>query len=147
MISGCLVKLNQMAELFPRLRPRHDCDSIFKSMRRLSAYLALSVIWAGVLNPFVTAAQLSTVPACCRRNGMHHCQIYSGSSRETGFQSQRPKCPHATPLLFASATGLESEKFNFSAPAIAGLVAPASLDRTDAEATHNQSARAPPSLL
>jgi hypothetical protein len=116
-------------------------------MRCLSTYFALSIIWAGLLAPFVSAAQLSPVPACCRRNGMHHCQIFSGSSRETGFQSPRPKCPYATPVLFAPVTGVQSEKFNLSTPAIAGFIAPAPLDRTYALAADNRTARAPPSLL
>jgi hypothetical protein len=116
-------------------------------MRRLSAYFALLVIWSGAVTPFVTAAQVSTVPTCCRRNGMHHCQIYSRTSRETGFQSPRPKCPYATPVLFAAVTGLESEKFNLSAPSIAGFFAPAPLDRACKAAVRNQSARAPPPSL
>jgi hypothetical protein len=120
-------------------------------MRRLSTYFALSLIWAGLLAPFVPAALLSPVPACCRRNGMHHCQISSRSSREnsraTGFQSPRPKCPHATPALFAAATGLESEKFNLSTPAVAGFIAPASFDQVYKTAARNQSARAPPQSL
>ena len=116
-------------------------------MRRLSTYFALSVIWAGVLTPFVPAAQLSTVPACCRRSGMHHCQTYSRTSRETGFQAPRPKCPYATPVLFAAVTGLESEKFNLSAPLIAGFSVPAPLDRAYKAAVRNQSTRAPPPSL
>jgi hypothetical protein len=116
-------------------------------MRRLFTYFALSVIWAGVLNPFVTAAQLSAAPACCRRNGMHHCQMSSGSSRETGFQAPRPKCPYATPVTRAALTALESARFNLSTPAAAGLVAPAPLHRAYAADLHNRTARGPPPTI
>jgi hypothetical protein len=113
-------------------------------MQGLSAYFALSVVWAGLFTPFVTAAQLSTTPACCRRSGMHHCEMYPRSSRETGFQSPRSKCPYATPVLFASVNGLESGTFNLVAPSIAGFVALAPLDCPRATDSHNQGARAPP---
>jgi len=119
-------------------------------VRRLSTYFALLLIWAGVLTPFVTAAQLSSVPACCRRNGMHHCQMYSGqtgSSGGTGFRAQPPRCPYSTPALLAVLTGLEPVRFNLSTPAAAGVVAPARLDRAYAAAVQHQSARGPPSLL
>ena len=116
-------------------------------MRRFSTYFALSVIWAGVLTPFVTAAHLSTTPACCRRNGMHHCQRFSGSSREKELQSPRTKCPYATPVLFTTVTAVESEKFNLSTPSIAGFFVPAPLDRAYKAAVRNQSARAPPLSL
>ena len=113
-------------------------------MRRLTAYFALSVVWAGILNPFVTAAQLSTVPACCRRSGVHHCQTSSGSSRETGFRAASPKCPFATPLLSAALTGLESTRFSLSSPAIAELVVSVPVDPAYAATARSQSARAPP---
>ena len=119
-------------------------------MRRLSAYFALLVIWTGVLSPFVTAATLSSVPVCCRRNGMHHCQMYSGqtgSSSETGLHAQRPRCPYSTPVFLAALTGLEFARFNLSIPNAAGFVVPARLDRAYAAAVQHQSARGPPSLL
>jgi hypothetical protein len=120
-------------------------------MRRLSTYFALSLIWAGLLAPFVSAAQLSPVPACCRRNGMHHCQMYSRSSRDTGreagFQSPRPKCPYATPLTLAALTAVEPARFNLSTPATAGFVAPAPFHRAHAPDLHNRTARGPPPSL
>src|SRR5450432_1332822 len=116
-------------------------------MRRLSAYFALSVIWAGVLTPFVTAAQVSTVRACCRRDGTHHCQKAPGSSSEAGFQALQPHCPYATPVLLAAVAGLESAKFTLSTPARSGLVALAPLHRAHAADLYNQSARGPPVSL
>ena len=113
-------------------------------MRRLSTYFALSIIWAGLLTPFAAGAQLSTVPACCRRSGTHHCEMYSRSSREMGFQSPRPKCPYATPVLLASVNVLRSGTFNLVAPSIARFVALAPLDCPRATDSQNQGARAPP---
>jgi hypothetical protein len=119
-------------------------------MRRLSAYFALSVIWVGILSPFVTAAQVSTVRDCCRRNGTHHCQKASGppeSSSEAGFQTPQPHCPYSMPGLLAAVAGLESAKFSLSAPARSGLVAPLSLHRIYAADLYGQSARGPPVSL
>lgn len=113
-------------------------------MRRFSAYFALSVIWAGVLNPILAAAQMSSVPACCRRSGMHHCQKDSG---ETGFHAPRAKCPFSAPIPLATFAGLESAQFSLSTPAIAGFVAPTTLDRTYHAVPYERSARGPPVSL
>src|SRR5258708_37911334 len=117
-------------------------------MRRLSAYFALFVIWAGILNPFLAAAQLSTVHACCRRSGTHHCQKYSGAPREAEFQAPNPNCPYAAPMPVAALTALEPARFSIFAPSLAGFVASARMDRAHAADLHHQSARGlPPSLL
>ena len=78
---------------------------------------------------------------------MHHCQMYSRSSRETGFQAPRPKCPYVTPVTLAVLTAVEPERFNLSRPATAGFVAPASLDRAYKADSRSQNARGPPLSL
>ena len=123
------------------------CDSISESMRRLSAHVALLVIWVGMLSPFVTASQVSTVRACCLRNGMHHCQKASGSSSVAGFQALQSQCPYGTPVLLAPVAGLESAKFTLSTPARSGLVTLAPLHLISASDLYDQSARGPPVSL
>jgi hypothetical protein len=113
-------------------------------MRRFSAYLALAVVWAAVLNPFFATAEVSTVHACCLRSGMHHCQKYSG---EAGFHTPRAKCPYSAPIPIGRFTGLETEQFILSTPLIAGFVALTRLDRRDTSASYDRSARGPPLSL
>jgi hypothetical protein len=113
-------------------------------MRRFSAYLALAVVWASALSPFLATAKVSTVHACCLRSGMHHCQKYSG---ETGFHAPQAKCPYSAPIPIARFTALESEQFILSTPLIAGFVAPTRLDRRYTSAFYDRSARGPPLSL
>jgi hypothetical protein len=113
-------------------------------MRRLAAYLALSVVLAGLLVPFLAAAQLSTIHACCLRGGLHHCQRPSSEAR---FYAPRADCPYSTPLPFAAFTGLESAKFNLSTPTVARFVAHAHVERASGVDAFNWRARGPPVSL
>lgn len=110
-------------------------------MRRLSAHFALLVIWAGVLTPLMAAAQMSRVPACCRRSGIHRCQK---DSDDAGFHAPQRKCPYSTPITVARFPGLESKQFRLSTPLIAGFVALTPLDRYYTSAADDRSARGPP---
>jgi len=113
-------------------------------MRRLSAYFALALVWAGVLTPFLAAVQISTIHACCLRAGLHHCQ---GSSSEAGFHAPQNNCPYSMPIPLAAFTGLESAKVKFCAPAVAGFVAHTALDRGYRADGQQLSARGPPLSL
>jgi len=88
-------------------------------MRRLAAHLALAAIYAGFFSPLLVASEQFSVPACCRRNGMHHCQE---TSNEAGFHAARTCCPYATPLPISAFTGFGTLKFDVSSPAPAGFV-------------------------
>ncbi len=110
-------------------------------MRRLSAYFALLLICAGALSPLLAAAQMSSVPACCRRSGIHRCQKDSG---ETGFHAPQAKCPYSTPITVARFPGLESKQFSLATPLIEGFVALTAFDRDYTSAAYERSARGPP---
>jgi len=58
-------------------------------MRRLSSSLLLVVLWSGFALPFLQA-QPETIPACCRRDGRHHCTM---SLKGDGFRANAPNCP------------------------------------------------------
>jgi hypothetical protein len=88
-------------------------------MRRLAAHLALVAIYAGFFSPLLVASEQSSVPACCRRSGMHHCQE---TSNQAGFHSAGSCCPYATPLPLSTFTGIETSKFNVSSPAPSGFI-------------------------
>ena len=78
-------------------------------MRRILAISMLLVLGVGLGLPFVQAQE--TVPACCRRDGKHHCM---GSMGADGFKSAAIACPYRqvrvlttrTTALVASREGL-----------------------------------------
>lgn len=65
-------------------------------MRRILSISLLVVLGIGLGLPFVQAQE--TVPACCRRDGKHHCNANMGASGESsglpGFKSAVETCPY-----------------------------------------------------
>jgi hypothetical protein len=59
-------------------------------MRRLAACLLLSLLIAGMTLPLLQA-QGAGVPACCRRNGKHHCAMLPQGE---GFRTSAAICPY-----------------------------------------------------
>jgi len=113
-------------------------------MRRFLGYLALSLIWTGVLSPFVAAAQLSTPHACCLRSGLHRCQQ---DSSETGFHAPKANCRYSTPVPLPTVTALELKQFNLSTPMTASFLVHAALACAYDASPNKQSARGPPLSL
>jgi len=58
-------------------------------MRRGASIALLAVLLAGVLAPLAQATA-SSLPACCRVNGPHHC---AGMAGLDGFHTQAQSCP------------------------------------------------------
>jgi hypothetical protein len=58
-------------------------------MRRVFASLLLVVYWFGFALLFVQA-QPGAIPACCRREGKHHCAM---SLDRDGFRAAASNCP------------------------------------------------------
>jgi hypothetical protein len=63
-------------------------------LRRFSAISLLILLALSLLTPLFGADVEASVPACCRRNGAHHCAMGSESSSSQGpsFRGNR-KCP------------------------------------------------------
>jgi hypothetical protein len=59
-------------------------------MRRLAASLLLSLLCAGLTLPLLQAQGVG-VPACCRRNGKHHCAMLPP---DDGLRTMAAKCPY-----------------------------------------------------
>ena len=72
-------------------------------MRIAIANLLLVVSMAGYCLPFLQAQV--TAPACCRRNGEHHC---AASPTQEGYHAAAVPCPYrqCTPLASRAATAL-----------------------------------------
>jgi hypothetical protein len=65
-------------------------------MPRASAILLLALFGFLLISPAVVADANSNLPACCRKDGKHHCSMTSpDESEESGgaLQSVRSKCP------------------------------------------------------
>jgi hypothetical protein len=66
-------------------------------MRRLVASFVLSMVAWGSLAPLALAATGNATPACCRRNGKHHCMGTSGMAAsgdgDASFRANPPDCP------------------------------------------------------
>ena len=64
----------------------------------LAIFVLLLNAWT-LLAPFALAASADSAPACCRRNGKHHCMsAMSGTAVSTDngpvLRSQSSKCPY-----------------------------------------------------
>lgn len=64
------------------------------------------VILACAFAPFAQA-QSSTVPACCRTGGRHHCNGSMETPGSSGFKSAPEKCPYRrTPAVTSEVVAL-----------------------------------------
>jgi hypothetical protein len=90
------------------LGPR--CARVTKNMRRFIASFVLSVVAWSLVAPVAWGVTGTATPACCRRNGKHHCT--SGTSGIAGmsaddlpsFRVNSSDCPHRSQL--ATPTGI-----------------------------------------
>ncbi|MFZ0663221.1 MAG: hypothetical protein WAM66_11055 [Acidobacteriaceae bacterium] len=65
-------------------------------MRRILAIpLLILFILPFALPLFGTSVAEAAVPACCRRNGKHHCMMYMEWSQRRSFTTVREKCPYS----------------------------------------------------
>jgi hypothetical protein len=71
-------------------------------MRRLLASLLLVLISLSLVSPVLASPARSDVPACCLRNGKHHCEMGAEISTQ-GKPGLRADCPFRTQgSLFAA---------------------------------------------
>lgn len=118
-------------------------------MRRLASHLALAAIWLGAFAPLVTAAEVSDLPACCRRSGMHHCQDAASedSSNDAEFRAIRANCPYSAPLPLTGFSGVQASRFALAVPGVAGVITGQLKHSRFLSALYELAARGPPVLL
>jgi hypothetical protein len=65
-------------------------------VRRALASLLLVLFSFPLIEPAIVSDAPSQLPACCKRNGAHHCDMSSGDAETQGsaIQAIRPKCPY-----------------------------------------------------
>lgn len=72
-------------------------------MRRALAILLLAAIHVPLIAPLALADSESSLPACCRKNGAHHCSMKTGPADELGFGAVREQCTQC-PISIAAQT-------------------------------------------
>jgi hypothetical protein len=103
-------------------------------MRRIFAMLLVSLFSFSLISPAVFASDGdSSLPACCRRAGKHHCTMMTGqSTSSSGPSIQADRCP-----FFAAAMAIPANQtvslFGITQVVRAGLFShPASRPQTEA---------------
>jgi hypothetical protein len=109
---------------------RNNTEQLFWRILRVTMRRMLSISMT-VLLGFLLAAPLfadpsSSLPVCCRRNGLHHCSAWMESSAERSFTTVGARCPAfpkatAAPTLheFAASAAVNSETPLFVHPTAA----------------------------
>ena len=121
-------------------------------MRRgIAIVITLLFSWLIIL-PAIAASPKSNLPACCRKNGKHHCSMNAKSATQglafAAIGEKCPCCPQSTKvsqLPFSGSHTVRSAVF-------AGLVShPASSPQTEAayriSYDRSRQKRGPPSLI
>jgi hypothetical protein len=62
-------------------------------MRRIVSTAVLLVLLTATLAPLMQAG-VSSLPACCRAGGKHHCEMSMGTPGFAGFKSAPEVCPY-----------------------------------------------------
>jgi hypothetical protein len=126
-------------------------------VRKFLSILLLAFFGLPFMSPlFALATDVqSNAPACCRRNGAHHClghmtEHAGASNREIQIGAQAQKCPYSPKAVAAThpnllATGTSSAVF-------AGIVShPTGIAQTESKrrisCDRSRQKRGPPSLL
>ena len=80
-------------------------------MRRTLGFVLTALLSYPLIAPFILASEDSNLPACCRRNGQHHCSmgadtLMDGAGPATGvaFHAAVSRCPD-----YPVATGSSAE--------------------------------------
>jgi len=127
--------------------------STIKRMQRLLAILLLCNFGFPLFALAASADRHFSLPACCRRNGNHHCAIQQANERvqSSGGQAMSEKCPYS-PSVGMLAAHVQTLSVSFPG-AVLGVVlaAPTSQSQTEAlyriSFSRSRQKRGPPSLL
>lgn len=123
-------------------------------MRRLLTLVLLAFFNAPLMTPLFALALSSdaNLPACCRRNGAHHCamQMAQSESNDPAFTSVPERCPaYPRPATLVRITHAQtrSEARSGTATAAVTHVMPATETRSKLAFASPYQKRGPPSQL
>ena len=102
-------------------------------MRRLFAILLMALLSFPLIGPALLASDAeSKLPACCRRNGSHHCSIMAQQSHAAGPAIETGRCP-SFPVAAALPGNRTVSSLGVSHAIFCGLIShPASRPQTEA---------------
>src|SRR5215472_11737568 len=87
-------------------------------MRRIWASLLLAISALSLIGSAVSAVEAeSKLPACCRRNGHHHCAIRDRQTSDGGIRLQAGRCS-----LFPTRDGMPARGESLVAPSGTAMV-------------------------
>jgi hypothetical protein len=72
----------------------HSQVEYLLTMRRVIALSLMMLFSCTLIAPLFASGADAYVPACCRRNGKHHCMMERRSGQEKGITSVSEKCPY-----------------------------------------------------
>jgi hypothetical protein len=136
--------------------PFLDFDDSIHLLRRLLSILLLAVFSLPLVSPLfaLSMSEVTRLPACCRRDGKHHCMGMADQSnliqRGTQLSAPAEKCPYCPSALAATHTDLLS--LPTSDAVFASLVGhPTGVAQTESmrriSRDRSRQKRGPPSLL
>src|SRR5580658_4255553 len=110
-------------------------------MRRYLSSLLLALICFGALLPFLQSSPADG-PACCRRDGKHHCTRPAGAD---GFRSSAMVCPYQyLRVLTSKATALVTNRTAAPRSELLDTVPPSELSRLAFPISESCRPRGPP---
>lgn len=123
------------------------------NMRRLLASFVLSAMAWSLVAPIALGVKGTVAPACCRRNGKHHCgsetSLVAGMSADDlpSFRVNPSDCPYRSPI--GTPTGIaqpQSQAFSTLQPPFASFVSGVDSLSFHSRLASCNSQRGPPAL-
>jgi hypothetical protein len=123
-------------------------------VKRAFASLLLSLLGLPLLVPGWFETVASTIPACCRKNGKHHCKTPGDNTQDAstvGLKAVNPSCP-LNPNAGALPSGITpvtlSRTFSIAQAALSTAIASARFENLCTPSYDRSSQkRGPPSFL
>ena len=123
-----------------------------QAVRRLLAISLLLLFNLPLVSPLfaLTATSDANLPACCRRNGAHHCNMQmpsASASNDPAFSSIPEKCPaypRPATLVRVTHAQIQASTFVFATPAAAASVTLHAETRSKGNAKFPHQKRGPP---
>lgn len=98
--------------------PKYD-----ELVRRVWATLLLATIGYWLIVPLILAGPDANLPACCRRNGAHHCAMaMDDGATGPAFQATPERCP-AFPVTTTAPVRVENASLGHAVAVFAALAA------------------------
>ncbi len=127
-------------------------------MRRGFSILLILVLGLGPLSATLQASDDASLPACCRRNGAHHCSMAVAMARMMAHLPPDPHpaftvpltCPYypgARPLLITAIHALAATTMQAPSLLVRSLASPAGQTLALCSPSRNHAGRGPPDGL